>query len=54
MKAKIIYNPTIARQLLKMGNVIIDIKPNSKKINETIFVFECNDKLLRDLTFITK
>lgn len=54
MKTKIIYNPTIARQLLKMGNVIIDIKPSSKKTTETIFVFDCNEKLLRDLTYITR
>lgn len=54
MKAKVIYNPSIARQLLKKGNLIIDIKPNSKKTTETVFVFECTDKLLSDLTSVSK
>lgn len=53
MNYKIIYNPSIARKLLKMGNQISDIKPNSKNKKETIFVFECTEKLLSDLTKIT-
>lgn len=54
MRCKIIYNPSIARKLLHNGNKIIDIKPNKLNNKETIFVFECTDKLLTDLSFITK
>lgn len=54
MNYKIIFNPSIARQLLHRGNSIKDIKPNKQNIKETIFVFECTDKLLSDLSSITK
>lgn len=54
MNYKVIFNPSIARQLLHKGNEIKDIKPNNKNNKETIFVFECTDKLLSDLTSITK
>lgn len=54
MKCKIIYNPTMARQLLHLGNAIVDIKPHKVNKRETIFVFECTDKLLADLTSITR
>lgn len=37
-----------------MGNPIIDIKPNKKNNRETIFIFECTDKLLSDLSKITR
>ena len=53
MKTKIIYNPAIARKLLHMGNLIVDIKPNKLNEKETYFVFECSDKLLRDLTSLS-
>ena len=54
MKYKIIYNPSIARQLLHMGNNIVDIKPDKVDKFKTNFVFEVTDKLLNDLTKITK
>jgi len=54
MDYKIIFNPSIARQLLHKGNQIYDIKPNKNNIKETVFVFECTNKLLEDLTFISK
>lgn len=54
MNYKVIFNPSIARQLLRKGNEIKDIKPNKENIKETVFVFECTDKLLSDLTSITK
>lgn len=53
MKYKIIYNPSIARQLLHLGNDIKDIKPNKLNKKETIFIFECDEKLLKDLTMIS-
>lgn len=54
MRYKIIYNPSIARKLLHYGNPIIDIKPNKENGRETIFIFECTDKLLSDLSLITQ
>lgn len=54
METKIIYSPSMARQLLHKGNQIVDIKPNKQNKRETIFVFECTDKLLEDLTSISK
>lgn len=53
MNTKIIYNPSIARQLLHRGNPIIDIKPDKKNKTQTNFIFECTEKLLFDLTEIT-
>lgn len=52
MKYKLIFNPIIARKLLKMGNVIVDIKPHKKYKDRTIFIFEYNDKLKNDLNLI--
>lgn len=54
MKCKTIFNPSIARQLLKKGNEIKDIKPNKQNKKETIFVFECTEKLLDDLSSISR
>lgn len=54
MKTKVIYNPSIARQLLHKGNEIIDIKPDKKDKFKSNFVFECTNKLLEDLSLITK
>ena len=42
MNNKIIYNPSI------------DIKPDKKNKLQTNFIFECTDKLLDDLSSITK
>ena len=54
MNYKTIFNPTIARQLLHKGHAIVDIKPKKENKKETVFVFECNKRLLEDLTTITK
>lgn len=54
MNCKIIYNPAIARQLLKIGNPIVDLKPSKENCRESYFVFECTEKLLDDLTEISK
>jgi len=54
MNCKIIINPSIARQLLHKGNLIIDIKPKKENIKETVFVFENTIKLKNDLASITK
>lgn len=54
MEYKTIFNPSIARQLLKRGNEIKDIKPNKQNKKETIFIFECTEKLLADLSSISR
>jgi hypothetical protein len=54
MEYKVVINPTIARQLLHMGNPIEDIKPKKENKQETVFVFKNTEKLRNDLTSITK
>lgn len=54
MGYKTIFNPSIARQLLHKGNPIEDIKPNKNNPKETVFIFQCTNKLLEDLTSITQ
>lgn len=51
---KVIINPTIARQLLKKGNAILDIKANKNAKRETVFVFENNEKLSDDIKEIVQ
>lgn len=41
--------PYVARRLLKMGNMIVDIKPCKENRDKTIFVFEDTEKLQSDL-----
>lgn len=50
---KSIFTPNIARRLLKMGNTIIDIKPNKANHEKTVFVFRKDEKLKNDLSFIS-
>lgn len=54
MEYKTIFNPSMARQLLKKGNEIKDIKPNKQNNKETVFIFECTEKLLEDLSSISR
>lgn len=49
IKTKCIFTPYVARRLLKMGNVIVDIKPRKEDRDKTIFVFEDTEKLQTDL-----
>lgn len=53
MECKVIKNPTIARQLLQRGNIIIDIKGNRENPRETVFIFENTEKFREDLTSIS-
>lgn len=54
-KYKVIIKPSIARQLLKLGNHIVDIKPNKDNpLIATVFVFEFNDKFKEDLKYLKK
>jgi len=42
----------VARHLLKLGNPIVDIKPDKQKINSSVFVFEITEKFKNDLAAI--
>lgn len=44
-KAKIIKKPNIARELLKRGYTIKDIKPDKRDNTRTVFVFNYTDGL---------
>ena len=43
-KSRLIFDAKIARKLLKMGYVVIDIKPNRENTDKSIFVFENTDE----------
>ena len=49
MNTKCIFTPFVARNLLKMGNPIIDITPDKNNKDKTIFVFENTEKFRTDL-----
>ena len=40
MNYKSIFTPYVARNLLRMGNPIFDIKPDKNNSSKTIFIFE--------------
>ena len=54
INTKSIFTPFVARDLLKMGNPIIDIKPYKEDRNKTIFIFENTEKLQKDLVSAPK
>lgn len=49
-KSRLIFDAKIARKLLKMGYVVIDIKPNRENTEKTIFVFENTDEFKNTLS----
>ena len=51
---KFIFTPYVAKNLLRMGNPIIDIKQDYKNEDKTIFIFELTEKLKKDLANATK
>jgi hypothetical protein len=51
---KSIFEPRVARYLLKQGNQIVDIKPDKDNSIKTIFLFDKTDKLLNDLASVEK
>lgn len=51
---KEIFTPYVARRLLKMGNPIVDIKPDKYNREKTIFVFKITDKFKEDMTIAAK
>lgn len=54
MDYKSIFTPGVARYLLKHGNKILDIKPDKKNKDKTIFLFEDTDKLRIDIASVIK
>lgn len=44
-----IFNPKIARALVKEGFIIKDIKPFKENTDKTIFIFEKSEKLLKSM-----
>lgn len=53
VKGKSIFAPNTARRLLRMGNTIIDIKPNKNNFEKTIFIFRDDEKLRNDMSAIS-
>lgn len=51
-KSRLIFDAKIARKLLKMGFVVIDIKPNRENTDKSIFVFENTEEFKQALTQI--
>ena len=51
-KSRLIFDARIARKLLKMGFVVIDIKPNRENTDKSIFVFENTEEFKKSLTQI--
>ena len=49
-----IFKPELARKLVKMGNVIADLKPMNGDARRTIFVFEVTDKFNSDMAELNK
>jgi hypothetical protein len=45
----LVFNPKIARGLIKKGYIIVDIKPFKEDANRTIFVFERSDEILKEI-----
>lgn len=49
-----IFKPQIARRLLKLGNVICDIKADKNNTDKTIFIFKNTNKLKKDLATLSE
>lgn len=53
MQSKPIFNSYIAKQLIRMGNRVVDIQPDKKNENGIILFFEINEKFNNDLTLLS-
>ena len=51
-KSRLIFDARMARKLLKMGFVVIDIKPNRENTDKSIFVFENTEEFKQALAQI--
>lgn len=45
----LIFNPKIARSLIKKGYQVIDIKPFKENTDKTIFIFKRSQEILREI-----
>lgn len=54
MNKKLIFTPFVARNLLRMGNQIVDIKPDKNDKSKTIFIFEETEKFQKDIISASK
>ena len=54
MNYKSIFTPYVARNLLRMGNPIFDIKPDKNNSSKRIYIFEETEKLKHDMASATK
>lgn len=52
VKCRSVFNPGIARRLLKLGNPIYDIKPKKEMPEASIFLFEETEKFKTDMSDI--
>ena len=52
LNSRIVFRSYIARRLLKMGNHVIDIKPDRNNNLRTLFVFENTEKFKRDFASV--
>lgn len=48
-----IFKAYVARQLLKQGYQIIDIKPNNENSERSVFVFKNDDGLMEEVNRIS-
>lgn len=53
-KPKAIYTPYVARRLLKMGETIVDIKPNKDDPARTVFIFKVSDTFYKNMAEAVK
>ena len=51
--SKPIFNSFIAKQLIKMGNKVIDLQPDKKNKNGVVIYFEVTDKFEKDLDLLS-
>ena len=51
-KSRLIFDAGMARKLLKMGFVVIDIKPNRENTDKSIFVFENTEEFKQALATV--
>lgn len=45
MKTKLIFSPQLAQFLLHNGLKVVELKPKRNSVNETVFVFQYEERL---------
>jgi hypothetical protein len=51
-KYKIVYKTFVARQLIKLGHIVRDIKPDKENPQKTLFIFEETEEFKKDLATV--